>query len=277
MKKILPFAFASSILLVACSSPGSSPESSSEPIKSTIKEENVSYSLGDSINMDGFMAYDEAVQGKRPVVLIVHEWWGLNDYVKSRTKQLAEMGYLTMAVDLYGDGLTVEYLDGAQKISKSFFANPGMAKARFDAAIAKIKEHPQADTSQIAAIGYGLGGGMVLNFARMGENLRGVVSFHGRLLGMPAVRDLLKADILVCHGEDDKMVSAPEVAEFKKQLDEINAAYTVRTYPGATHAFSNPAATENGEKFDLPIAYNAEADTASFKEMESFLVKIFKM
>ncbi len=272
MKKNASLFLLASILIAACGSP----EAPAEEPKQNIKEEAVAYNL-DSVNMNGFVAYDESIEGERPVVMIVHEWWGLNDYAKSRAKQLAGMGYLVMAVDLYGDGITAEDPETASKLSKPFYENPVMAKSHFDAALEKIKTYPQADTNRIAALGYCFGGGMVLNFARMGGDFKGVVSFHGNLLGVAPKKELLKADILVCHGEDDKFVSAPEVKAFKRELDEITAAYTVRTYAGATHAFSNPAATEKGKKYDIPVAYNAAADTASFKEMELFLEKVFKI
>ena len=240
-----------------------------------IKEENILYT-SDTVNMNGFVAYDESISAKRPVVIIVHEWWGLNDYVKGRAKQLASLGYLAMAVDMYGNAKTVDSPDDAGKLSGPFYKDPIMAKARFDAALAKIKTYPVADTANIAAIGYCFGGGMVLNFARMGENLKGVVSFHGSLLGTPLDKNLLKADVLVCHGEDDKFVKPEEVEEFKKEMDSVGVAYTFKSYQGATHAFSNPGATEKGKKYNLPIAYNAAADTASFNEMKMFFDKIFK-
>lgn len=240
-----------------------------------IKEENISYS-SDSVTMNGFVAYDESDSSKRPVVLVVHEWWGINDYVIGRAKQLAALGYLAIAVDLYGDGKTADNPTDAGKLAGPFYKDPAMAKKRFDAALVRIKSYPVADTNRIAAIGYCFGGGMVLNFARLGENLKGVVSFHGSLLGTPLDRSLLKADVLVCHGADDKFVKPEEVAEFKKEMDAIGASYTFKSYVGATHAFSNPNATEMGTKFNIPIAYNAAADTASFNEMKIFFDKIFK-
>ena len=243
--------------------------------KIPIKEENVTYT-GDGVSMKGFVAYNESSTDKRPVVLVVPEWWGINDYSKGRAKQLAELGYLAMAVDLYGDGKTADDPESAGKLSGSFYKNPIMAKARFDAALAKIKTYAVADTNNIAAIGYCFGGAMVLNFARQGENLKGVVSFHGNLLGVPLDQNVLKANVLVCHGEDDKFVKPEEVAEFKKEMDEIGASYTFKSYAGATHAFSNPNATEKGKKYHMPIAYNAAADTASFNEMKLFFNTIFK-
>lgn len=241
----------------------------------SIKEENVTYTL-DSVKMNGFVAYDESSDAKRPVVLVIHEWWGLNDYTKKRARELAALGYLALAVDMFGDGKTADNPEKAMQLAGPFYQNPVMAKQRFDAALAKIKTYGVADTTKIAAIGYCFGGGMVLNIARLGENLKGVVSFHGGLIGAPVNKDLLKANILVCHGETDQFVPAGDVARFKQEMDSIGAMYTFKSYPNATHAFTNPDATENGKKFSLPIAYNAQADTASWKDMNAFFATIFK-
>jgi dienelactone hydrolase len=240
-----------------------------------IKEEAVTYTV-DSVTMHGFVAYDSNSTEKRPAVLVVPEWWGLNDYTRSRAKQLAELGYVAFAVDMYGDGKIAPDPGAAEKLSTPFYTDPQMAKKRFDAALAEVKKYAQTDTSRIAAIGYCFGGSMVLNAAKLGDNLRGVVSFHGNLAGVPADKDLLKAKILVCHGMDDKFVSAETVNAFKKQMDSIKADLTFREYPGATHAFTNPDATKIGQQFNMPIAYNAAADTASWKEMRTFFDRIFK-
>ncbi|MEO7265845.1 MAG: dienelactone hydrolase family protein [Ferruginibacter sp.] len=241
----------------------------------SIKEEPVSYSA-DSVNMNGYVTYNEADTAKRPVILIVPEWWGLTDYPRSRAKQLAELGYLAMAVDMYGDGKTAENPLLAGELSGPFYKDFAMAKSRFDAAVAKIKTYPQADTTRIAAIGYCFGGAQVLNMARLGENLKGVVSFHGNLIGVAPDKETLKADVLICHGEEDKFVPATEVTAFKKQMDSIGASYTFKSYPGSTHAFTNPAATEKGKQYNIPIAYNAAADSASWNDMKVFFNKIFK-
>jgi dienelactone hydrolase len=245
--------------------------------KDTVKiKEEVEVYTGDSTSMNGYIAYDESTDAKRPVVLVVHEWWGQTDYQKRRTRELAELGYLAFAVDMYGDGRTAETPEEAEKLAMPFYMDPAMAKRRFDAALAKAKAHPMADTNKIAAIGYCFGGSMVLNMAKMGDHLAGVVSFHGNLNGVPPSKEKLKAQILVCHGEADKFVSAEDVARFKKQMDSIGAVYTFKSYPNATHAFSNPAATEKGKKYNMPIAYNAAADTASWKDMQVFFGTIFK-
>ncbi|MEO6490118.1 MAG: dienelactone hydrolase family protein [Ferruginibacter sp.] len=240
-----------------------------------IKEEIVSYSA-DTETMKSYIAYDASTDKKRPIVLVIPEWWGLNDYSKGRAKQLASMGYLAMAVDVYGNGAIADNPDLAGKMATPFYTNPAFAKGRFDAALAKAKSYAIGDTTKIAAIGYCFGGALVLNMARLGENLKGVVSFHGNLVGVPADKKLLKAEVLVCHGEADKFISNEEVAQFKKQMDSIGHSYTFKSYPNATHAFTNPAATETGKKFSMPIEYNAAADSASWNEMKEFFGKIFR-
>lgn len=273
MKKIL---FAAGVLLLAasCNSNDSNKISGEKQSGPVIREEAVDYKL-DTLTMKGFVTYDSASTAKRPAVLIVPEWWGVNDYVRRRAKQLAELGYIAMVVDLYGNGTQGNDPQTAGKLAMPFYENPQMAKARFDAALATVKQYAQTDTSRIAAIGYCFGGSMVLNMAKLGEPLKGVVSFHGGLAGVQANKDLLKAKILVCHGGDDKFISPEELTTFRKQLDSIKADYVFKSYPGALHAFSNPDATANGEKFKIPIAYNAAADSASWRDMREFFARIF--
>jgi dienelactone hydrolase len=240
-----------------------------------LKTENVNYKIG-SLDMNSYVVYDSAFEGKRPAVLVVHEWWGLNEYAKRRARELAGLGYIAMAVDMYGNGQMGDNPEAAGKLAMPFYQNPAMAKAHFEAALNKLKEYKQVDTANIGAIGYCFGGGMLLNFVRMGEPLKGIVSFHGSLLGTPADKNLLTAKILVLHGDADTFVPATEVAAFKKQMDSIGAAYTFKSYPGTTHAFTNPDATAIAQKFKMPIAYNAAADTASWNEMKVFFTGLFK-
>jgi dienelactone hydrolase len=247
-------------------------ESATSP---TLKEENVTYT-DNGVTMDGYVVYDANKQGKRPAVLVVPEWWGLVDYPKMRARKLAELGYIAMAIDMYGNGKVADNPGDAGKAAGPFYQDLKMTKSRFDAALAKLKTYSQVDTNNIAAIGYCFGGGVVLNVARLGDDLKGVVSFHGGLIGAPAKKDLLKAKILVCHGAADQFVKPEEVAQFRKQMDSIGADYTFKQYPNATHAFTNPAATANGEKFNMPIKYNAEADSASWNDMKDFFARIFK-
>ncbi len=240
-----------------------------------IKEDAVSYQ-SDTTTFNGYVTYDKDKEGKRPVVLVVHEWWGLDDYVRGRARQLAEMGYLAMVVDMFGGSKTADNPGDAQKLATPFYTSPQLAKTRLDAALAKTKEYSQADTANVVAIGYCFGGFVVLNAAKLGADLKGVVSFHGGLGGAPINRDLLKAKIFVAHGGADPFVPETEVAAFKKGMDSIRADYWFKVYPNATHAFTNPNATETGKKFNIPIAYNVAADSASWKDMKEFFGRVFK-
>ncbi|HEX2683335.1 MAG TPA: dienelactone hydrolase family protein [Ferruginibacter sp.] len=262
-----------SVILFSCNN--SSENKKTETKMPNLQEDNISYKI-DSLTMDGYIVYDKNIEGKRPAVLVVHEWWGLNDYTKRRARELAQLGYIAMAVDMYGNGKRADNPTDAGNLATPFYKDPAMTKKHFDAAVSKLKEYKEVDTANMAGIGYCFGGGVLLNIARMGEGLKGVVSFHGSLVGTPANKDLLKSKILVCHGADDKFVPETEVAEFKKQMDSIGAAYTFRSYPGATHAFTNPDATAIGQKYNIPIAYNAAADTASWNEMKTFFSGLFK-
>jgi len=239
-----------------------------------LKEDNVTYT-GDNVTMNGYVVYDETKQGARPAVLVIHEWWGLNDYTKKRARQLAELGYIAMALDMYGNGKTADNPDAAGKLATPFYKNPQMMKARFDAALEKLKTYPQADPNNVAVMGYCFGGAQSLNLARMGEDLKGAVSFHGNLIGVPLDKSKLKADILVCHGAADPFVPQDEVKKFRQQMDSAGVKYTFKAYEGAVHAFTNPNATALGEKFKIPIKYDPAADTASWNDMREFFARIF--
>ena len=156
------------------------------PLKASIKTEEVSYSEGGT-TLKGFLAWDDAISGKRPGVLVVHEWWGLNDYARSRAKQLAELGYTALAVDMYGDGKVADHPKDAGAFAASVMKDPQVALARFRAALKALKEQPTVDPEKIAAIGYCMGGAIVLNAARQGMDLDAVASFHGSLGGLMAI------------------------------------------------------------------------------------------
>ncbi|MBS1577982.1 MAG: dienelactone hydrolase family protein [Bacteroidetes bacterium] len=280
-KLIFAVLFAVITLFTACNNSGNTESQATIDSNSSLskepkwKEENVTYT-GDSATMNGFVVYNENDPAKRPAVLVVPEWWGLVEYAKFRARELAKLGYIAMAVDVYGDGKTADNPDSAGKFAMPFYQNPLKAKARINAAIAKIKTYSQTDPSNIAAVGYCFGGGVLLNTVRLGDELKGVVSFHGSLIGTPAKKELLKSKILVCHGAADPFVPKKEVDLFKKQMDSIGAVYTFKEYAGALHAFTNPNATEMGKKFKLPIAYNGAADTASWADMKTFFGELFK-
>jgi len=240
---------------------------------SKIKEENISYTVGGTV-YKGFIAYDENAKGKRPAVLVVHEWWGLTDYPKMRARELAKLGYIAFAVDMFGNGKMATNPTEAQAYTTAFYKDPQLSKKLMDVALSKVKEYKQTDPSNVFAIGYCFGGSVVLNYAKLGGDVKGVVSFHGGLNGVPAVKGLLKAHILVCQGGSDNFVPVADQDLFKYQLDSIGATYSFITYPGAKHAFSNPAATELGKKFNMPIEYNKSADLNSWNDMKKFFHSI---
>ena len=239
-----------------------------------IKEEEISITSGGT-ELKNFIAWDGRITGKRPIVLVVPEWWGLTEYPRMRARQLAALGYFAMAVDIYGDGKLAANPDEAQKAATPFYQNPQEAKARLDAALAKARTYAEADSSKTAAIGYCFGGSMVLNAAKLGSDFDGVVSFHGGLEGVPPNKQLLKSKVLVAHGEADSFVPPAQVAAFRKSMDSVGANYTFIGYPNATHAFTNPDADKKAAEFGMPIKYNGAADTASWNDMKAFLKGLF--
>ena len=248
-------------------------ETANDTTSVKLKEEQVSFTA-DTITSNSYLVYNESAGEQLPVVLVIPEWWGLNDYAKSRARQLAELGYMAMAVDVYGGGKTADNPTDAGNYATPFYENPALGKGRLEAAINKVRENSKADTGRLAAIGYCFGGFVVLNTAKQGSPLDGVVSFHGNLGGVTPSKDLLKSRILVCHGGSDPFVPEAEVNQFKKQMDSIGADYQFKVYPDATHAFTNPNATEAGKKFNLPLSYNGAADTASWNDMKAFLTSV---
>ncbi|MGZ5189033.1 MAG: dienelactone hydrolase family protein [Kaistella sp.] len=222
-----------------------------------------------------FAAYNPNSEGKLPVVFVLPEWWGLNDYVKNRVKQLAEMGYYAVGVDYYGDQKVVNTPEEAQKLASHFYNIPVDARRMFDAAKHQVSLAEKADYSKMAVIGYCFGGAQALNMGRLSADFKGVVSFHGNLrTGIQAKNN--KVRYLVLNGAADQMVSKEEIQAFKNEMDSAKINYKFIDYPNALHAFSNPDATETGKKFNLPIAYNKEADEKSWNEMKNFLAEIFK-
>jgi dienelactone hydrolase len=239
-----------------------------------IKTQELSYSEGGT-NFKGFLAWDDAKSGKRPGVLVVHEWWGLNDYARSRAKQLAELGYTALAVDMFGEGKVADHPKDAGAFAGALMKDPQVAMARLQAAMQALKSQPTVDPDKIAAIGYCMGGAVVLSAARQGLDLDAVASFHGSLGGLPPVKGPIKAKILVCHGADDSFIPPEAIETFKKEMKEANADLKFVSYPGAKHGFTNPAADESGKKFQIDLAYNSQADTESWKELKALLESVF--
>ena len=243
--------------------------------KMRIRQETVRYEAGGQI-MNGHLVYDEMNRKRRPAVLVVHEWWGLNDYPKQRALMLAKLGYVAFCVDMYGNGAVATMPDEAKRLSGAVYKDPALMLLRMQAALRTVRGFGLVDTTKIAAIGYCFGGSVLLNTAKMGLGIDGVVSFHGGLKGQPADAALLKAKILVCHGAADASVTDRDSADFRRELDSIHADHVFKTYAGATHAFTNPATTENGIKFGSGLRYDAAADKKSWKHMRKFLKRVFK-
>lgn len=244
------------------------------PAAAAVKTLEVDYKQGDT-PLHGFLAWNDAAQGKRPGVLVVHEWWGLNDNTRNKAKHLAESNYVAFAVDLYGNGKVADptHPKDAQSFMAEAAKDPAVLRARFNAALDVLKKDPHVDPQKIAAIGYCFGGGVVLNMARAGADLDAVVSFHGALNPTtPAPKGTMKARILVLTGGDDPMAPAAVVDSFKKEMDAAGAHYEVISYPGAKHAFTNPDAGKAG--IDA-LAYDADADKKSWAEMLKLFSSVF--
>lgn len=241
-----------------------------------IHGEPVEYSAGNDL-LKGYLVYDNSMADKRPGVLVVHEWWGHNEYARKRATMLAELGYTALAVDMYGDGKQADHPDDAGKFAGEVMQNMDVGQARFMAAMELLKQHETTDPDRVAAIGYCFGGGVVLQMARDGLELNGVVSFHGSLsTSKPASPGAIKAKILVCHGVEDQFISQDQINNFKAEMQKAKADFKFIAYPGATHSFTNPDADTFGKKFSLPLAYNAEVDQKSWADMQKFFKEIFE-
>ena len=239
--------------------------------RAEIKTQTVEYKDGDT-TLKGFLAYDDAAAGKRPGVVVVPEWWGLNDYPKGRAEQLAKLGYVAFAADIYGEGFTtMDPKVAGQKAGEAKKAD--LLAKRGALALEQLKKDPHVDPAKTAAIGYCFGGTTVLELARRGQDLLGVVSFHGTLdTEHPAQSGQVKTKVLVCHGDADSFVPPEQLAKFEKEMKDAGADAKVIHYPNAKHAFTNPAADKVGME---AIGYNREADQKSWADMQQFFKELF--
>jgi dienelactone hydrolase len=247
------------------------------PAFGAIREEPVTYKDG-ATEMKGFIVYDEAVTGKRPGIVLVHEWWGITKHVHGEASKFAAQGYTAFIADMFGDGKTADNPNDAGALSGGVMKDPKEMESRFNAARETLAKHPTVDPSRIGAVGYCFGGAVVLNMARAGADLVGVATFHGSLgANTPApAPGTVKAKLLVLNGADDPFIKPEQIETFKKEMDAAKVDYKFINYPGAVHAFTNPEATEAGKKFNLPLAYNAEADKESKAEAAKFFESVFK-
>lgn len=224
----------------------------------------------------GFVAKPAKVTKHTKTILIVHEWWGLNAYPKSRAAQLANDGYIAICLDMYGGGRSANDPGGASALAGEVYADTSVLYERFMAGYRAALSVSGVNPAKMAAIGYCFGGNVVLNAAKMGAPLDAVVSFHGGLSGPALKAGRLQAAVLVCNGAADKFVPLAEIDALDQEMKALKADYTFVNYPDATHAFTNPNSTELGKQFSIPIAYNATADAASWKDFKAFMKKKVK-
>jgi len=245
------------------------------PAYAAVKEEPVTYKAGGTV-MKGFVVYDDAVKGKRPGIVLVHEWWGITDHIRNEARRLAAQGYTAFVADMYGDAKTADNPKDAGMLAGSVMKNPDAMRARFNAARAALARHASVDARRIGAAGYCFGGTVAHNMVRAGADLAGIVMFHAGLATNTPAPKSVKAKVLVLNGADDPLVKPDQIEGFKKDMAAAKADYKFVNYPGAVHAFTNPAATETGKKFNMPVAYNAEVDKQAKAEADRFFAAVLK-
>jgi len=241
-----------------------------------LKTEQVVYKVGGQA-FTGYLAYDDAIEGKRPGVLVVHEWWGHNAYARKRADMLAKMGYTAFALDMYGSGKVADHPADAKGFMQAVLSDLPGAERRFDKAKSILQAQPTVDPRHIAAIGYCFGGGIVLHMARVGDDLDAVVSFHGSLgTDKPAEKGRVKARVLVFTGAADPFAPPDVVKAFEQEMKNAGADEQLVSYAGVKHSFTNPQADDYGRRFDMPLAYDQHADQDSWQRMQAFLADTFK-
>ena len=240
--------------------------------QAAVKTEPVEYTHGEVV-LEGILAYDDAIQGPRPGVLVVHEWKGLGPYAQRRAEQLAQLGYLAFAVDMYGKGVRAKDHEEAARLSGIYRNDRQLMRGRILAALDTLRQHPLADPTRIAAMGYCFGGTTVLELARSGADILGVVSFHGGLdTPNPDDAKHIKSRVLVLHGADDHFVTQDQVAAFEREMQQAGVRYRLIQYPGAVHSFT---VKEAGNDPSTGMAYNEAADRQSWEAMTGFLSELF--
>ena len=234
-------------------------------LSAALKTETITYQHNGT-TCKGYLAYDDSIAEKRPGILVVHEWWGLNDYAKKRCDRLAEMGYVAFAADMYGNGKVTEHPDDAKKMMAEVRKNVDAWQGRAKAALEVLKKNEHVNPNKVAAIGYCFGGATVLQLAYSGADVLAVVSFHGALpAATPEQAKAIEAKILICHGAEDTFIAEDDIKTFRSVLNQAGADYQMIYYGGATHSFTVP----NVEKRIPGLKYNAAADHRSWRDEES--------
>ncbi|MDP2226522.1 MAG: dienelactone hydrolase family protein [Moraxellaceae bacterium] len=246
------------------------------PANAAVQTREIDYKAADGSTLKGYFAYDDAVKKKRPGVLVVHEWWGLNDYARRRARELAALGYAALAVDMYGEGQTADNPKDAGHLMHSVIDNPETQRARSLAGLELLRQQPEVDPKRIAGIGYCFGGKMVLDMARQGMDLAGVVSFHGALAtATRAEKGKIKARVLVLNGEADGFIPQTDIDALKQEMKTAGADFQFVSYPGAKHVFTNSDAARLAAEHGMDIAYDPAADKDSWQRMQVFFSELF--
>lgn len=240
--------------------------------RAEVRTEKVEYTHGQAV-LEGYLAYDDSLEGRRPGVLVVHEWKGLGPYEQGRARQLAELGYVAFALDMYGKGVRAETRSEAAALSGTYRKDRQLMRSRALRGLEVLRSHEMVDPERLAAIGYCFGGTTVLELARGGADVAGVVSFHGGL-STPEPSDTadIKAKVLVLHGADDPHVPPEEVSAFQEEMRRAGVDWQMVFYGGAVHSFTNPASGSDPTK---GVAYNERADRRSWKAMRRFFSELF--
>jgi dienelactone hydrolase len=241
--------------------------------RAEVKTKEIEYKQGDT-PLQGFVAWDDAAKGKRPGVLVIHEWWGHNEHARNQAIRLARSGYVGFALDMFGKGKVATHPKDAQALAAEANRDPKVVKARFDAALAQLKKDPHVDPKRIGVVGYCMGGNIALARAAAGEDLDAVATFHAGVQNIPELKKgKVKARILVNNGADDPMAPAAKVDALKQAFTEAGARIEVISYPGAKHGFTNPAADNAG----MPaLGYNADADSKSWENTVKMFQEVFR-
>ncbi len=242
-----------------------------------VKTEEIEYSHNGT-KLTGYLAYDDSKSGKRPGVIVVHEWWGHNDHARNRAKMLAQAGYTALALDMYGSGKLANHPKKAGEFMNAAFSNWPDSQARYNTALEILKGHKTVDATRIGSIGFCFGGAVSIKMAKGGADLKGIVGFHSALPMEPAItKNSMKAAVLIINGSEDGFLKPEMVAAFSEDMFKANVDFTYMNLKGVKHSYTNPQADEFSKKFNIPaLEYNKKADKQAWAAMLKFFERVFE-